>query len=475
METSKPKRQKVPTACDPCRSRKSYEQKFQPRSPHRLSSEMLGAVLVAHAKQVPHSVWPMREKTQKRNCLYMGYGLFAHSSCNRLPNLAQAYYTADVSPVATSIVPLFVQPLPETLESTDSTFISNNHSAHDIVVGDGHIHSPASSPIARTLMQEVEKMVKEKLGEASSARGPYNDSRQNDLDYPLPARQQADNLLSSYWNYVHVLYPFLDKPQTEEDYANIWNQENFITNKKSFLCLLNSIFAISSRHVRLAAPDDERLAATFCQRARELMDIESYSICLVQSYLLLALYFQSIDEPRTCWMFVGLAIRTAQVLEFHLIETSEQEPDNRTTDLFRKVWLGCVLMDREVSMMYGRPCMIDHKTAAAVPLPLLEEEIFQLGHVQSHNTQAPQTHAADFYSISLRLYDILHDVLHHTYPGKSQGCSNSAEYCSPFEANTFVVELEERLSRWEDKIPNYYKSVEQSFFVRGISMSTYYC
>lgn len=309
-------------------------------------------------------------------------------------------------------------------------------------------------------MQDFEKAITEKVGDTSNLRGPKHDSMQQDVEYPLPARQQADSLLSSYWNYAHVLYPFLSRPQTEEDYDRIWSQESSITDRKSFLCLLNSIFAISSRHVRMAAPNHEHLAALFCLRARELLDVEVCSIRSVQSYLLLALYYQSIDEPRTCWTFTGLAVRAAQILELHIVETSEREPDSRYRDLLCRVWHGCVLMDRDVSMMYDRPCMIDTKTAMAVPLPFLEEE--------TRMNQGPQTHAADFYSVSSGLFNILHDILLQPHSSKSPRYSqtrytNSRHYIPPADANTsVVVELGERLSRWDTDVPNNYKAWIQS-------------
>ena len=298
---------------------------------------------------------------------------------------------------ATSISPLLVQPHQETLQNTDPLFISNNHPAHN-----GNSQDPISNPIARNFLQDFEKAITERLGEKSNLRVPHYDSIQNDMNYPLPARQKADSLLTSYWNHVHILYPFLDKSQTEEDYGRFWNQGNSIPDKKSFLCLLNSIFAISSRHIRLADPNQEHLAATFCLRARELVDVESCSIRSVQLCLLPALCFQSINDHRMCWIFTRNAVRIAQILELHLVETSERESESRSKDLLRRVWHGCVLMDREVSMMYDRPCMIDVTTAAAVPIPLLEEGNSQFGNVKSPTNQAPQIRAAaDFCSISL--------------------------------------------------------------------------
>ncbi|QKX52966.1 uncharacterized protein TRUGW13939_00037 [Talaromyces rugulosus] len=361
------------------------------------------------------------------------------------------------------------------LESTDSIFISNNHSDHEMIIDDSHGQEFLDGPVPRNFMQDFEKAITEKLGgapqPASSGRdrsrenlssiAPSYGSGQKNLDHGLPARDHADRLLNSYWNDVHVLYPFLDKPQVEEDYNKIFNQENSIPDKNSFLCLLNCIFAISSQQVRLAVPHHEHLAATFCLRARELLDIKSYSIRSVQSYLLLALYFQSISDPRTCWMFTGLAIRTAQILQLHVIETSQREPESRTRDLVRRVWHGCVLMDREISMMFNQSCMIDPKTAAAIPLPLMVEENIQLGHVQSHTTQTQPSRTADFYISCLGLYDILHDILVYLHSSKSQrhsknGCSDS-EHISPSDTNTSIVELEERLSKWEQNIPSHYK------------------
>lgn len=374
---------------------------------------------------------------------------------------------------AAFIAPGLSPPLQEKLQSTNTIFTSNRHSVHDIPVDDDRSKDSVGSPVSRGFMQEVEKVVTEKLGGAAqpassvlgrshdypSSLGSSHGSSRKDLGYILPPREQADSLLSSYWNYVHVLYPILNKSQIEEDYDELWNSGNSTTEKRSFLCLLNSIFAISSRQVRSATPDYEHLAATFCLRARELLDIEACSIRSVQSYLLLALYFQSTDESRMSWVFVGRAIHTAQVLELHLFETSEREFESRTRDVLRKVWHGCVLMDREVSMLYGRLCMIDSKTAAAVPLPaVMEEENFQPGHIRSHTIQTPQIHAADFYISSIGLYGILHDVILNFYTQKHfQNGRYDSENFSPYETNTSIVELQDRLSKWEKGIPDYLK------------------
>lgn len=43
---------------------------------------------------------------------------------------------------------------------------------------------------------------------------------------------------------------------------------------------------------------------------------------------------------------MGAAVRTAQSLGLHLPETSAEVEDERERELWRRVWYGCVLMDR---------------------------------------------------------------------------------------------------------------------------------
>lgn len=187
------------------------------------------------------------------------------------------------------------------------------------------------------------------------------------------------------------------------------------------------------------------------------MDVDSCDIRSLQYNLLLALYFESIDNPRTCWMFTVLAVRTAQILELHLVETNERVPEPRQKDLLRRAWHGCVLLDREVSMMYDRQCMIDTKTAVAVPLPLLEEEPPTPEHEHS-----PRIYATDFHSNSLSLYNTMYDVLLQPWASKVKRASQPrhsepTQYYPPSESNTSVVEIEERLSRWEFNLPGHYE------------------
>jgi hypothetical protein len=367
---------------------------------------------------------------------------------------------------AASIAPATIPSLQDSRESTYTPTPSNNYSFQDMADDDNHIEHFAGSSSASTFMQEVEKMAIGKLGEASqSTSGILNsvhdslspfvagyEPRQNYMGCILPPREQADKLMTSYWSYFHPFYPLLEKAQIEEDYDKMWDRGDSISEKEPFLCLLNSIFALSTRLVR-STPNCDHAAATFYLRAQASLNIEKRSIHSIQSYLVLAQYFHSIDESRMHSMFVALAIRAAQAFGLHRFETSDGVSESRTKEIFRRVWHGCILMDREVSMLYGRPCLIDSKAAAAVPLPLfMDEHNLRSGH-QSSRTIPPQHGLdTDFYVSSLRLYDILHDVLLNSNFNESQKRSQTI-----FENNASILVLQERLSRWENNIPDHLK------------------
>ena len=127
------------------------------------------------------------------------------------------------------------------------------------------------------------------------------------VEYVLPSRRRADALVLHYWKYVHTLYPYLDKVQTEEDYEKLWTKGGSIADEKSYLCLINVIFALSSQlDDTTPAEDRQKSAHVFYTRARGFLDIvETGSVRSVQSMLLLGQYFQATSEPHPCWIFVS--------------------------------------------------------------------------------------------------------------------------------------------------------------------------
>ncbi len=354
----------------------------------------------------------------------------------------------------------------------------SGHSVHAIIgatLDEDNAEGYFGTSSAGTFMQSVIKLAERRVygvpgppasspfthGRTPPASG-HHITQPKPVEYVLPSRRRADTLMSCYWRYVHVLYPYLDKMHMEEDYEKLWKADGSITEERSFMCLINVIFALSSQ-IDDSTPigDRQSAAQVFYLRARELLDIvETGSVRSVQSLLLLGQYYQSTSEPHPCWIFTGLAVRTAQSLGLHLTDTSESAVDIRTRELLRKVWHGCILMDRVVSMTYGRPCMIGPKAALAVPLPLpIDEEYLSPDSRRGQPAKVPRTFSVEFYVLSLKLYDIMHDILFSFYSVNGQACqpADSKDLTFMDQGENSVFEIERRLSKWADSIPDHFR------------------
>ena len=291
---------------------------------------------------------------------------------------------------------------------------------------------------------------------------PDGKSRQkSNLNYVLPPRQVADSLMALYWKIVYPLYPYVDRYEIETAYQSLWTGHY---DEPMFLCMLNIIFALSCQLSDTIKPEQREASAdVFFLRAKETLDCNMWqagSIQSVQAFLLLALYLQSTNDPHQCWIVVGLAIRTAQSLGLHLPETSEVVSSPRIRELLRKVWHGCVLMDRFLSMTYGRPAMIGKRSAAAVPLPAAIDEHYLSGDPNRRDSQPEnQPSILDFFIESLGLYRILNEVLLNVYAADPQAGANIDEWGCFFprrydeERSFSFLDLDRALTLWERGLP----------------------
>lgn len=189
-------------------------------------------------------------------------------------------------------------------------------------------------------------------GTASSglrdAGGGY--SIADDPNYVLPGRRQADHLMDLYWHYVDTLYPFLDRAKWDRYYANLFAGTRLGTDERVFVSTLNIIFALSTQLIESLQPEQRDGASrVYFQRAQALLRLglwEPGSLELVQCLLLMSQYLQTTSNAHQTWMVVGSAVRTAQSLGLHLPETSAGIADPVERELIRRLWHGCVLMDR---------------------------------------------------------------------------------------------------------------------------------
>jgi hypothetical protein len=170
------------------------------------------------------------------------------------------------------------------------------------------------------------------------------------VEYVLPSRKTADTLLNVYWNAVHPLYPFLGRRQFQSMYEGIWAAEPSESDESLMMCTLNVVFALASQFSDSLPPKEREFSARkYFDRAQDLLNLDLWdigSVQLVQCLLLMGQYLQSTNSPHQAWMVTGLTVRIAEGLGLHLPETSIRIDDVHQRELVRRLWHGCVVMDR---------------------------------------------------------------------------------------------------------------------------------
>ncbi|KAL2809432.1 putative C6 transcription factor [Aspergillus granulosus] len=281
-------------------------------------------------------------------------------------------------------------------------------------------------------------------------------------DYVLPPRKTADSLMEVYWSYVFPLYPLVDSIHLREEYARIWTGEPLQSDENMLMCTLNVIFALSCQLADFIAPaEKEASGAAFFSRSKDLLHFnlwDSGSAALIQCLLLMAQYLQSTDSANQCWIVTGLAIRNAQSMGLHLPETIARLQNPQEQQLARKIWHGCVLMDRVISMTFGRPAMISKASCGSVPLPATVDEEFIASAAGAEATQpADRPSMMAFYAKSLELYEILNDVLLSLYkPIPDESPEDMYDFYfnrESREGELTVFELDRALTRWTRSLP----------------------
>ncbi|KAJ5752162.1 hypothetical protein N7520_009079 [Penicillium odoratum] len=268
-------------------------------------------------------------------------------------------------------------------------------------------------------------------------------------DFSLPPRPLADHLLESKW----------PKPNLPD--LNIGLGGSFDSAPQSivFHAALNAIFALSCHFSDIPAGEREAAAYSFFLRAKRFIGLDfldTNTIGVVQTLLIVALLLQSTPYTNRCWNAIGLACRVAQGLGLH--ETMTQKSITPLEkEIRRRTWHGCVMMDMILSMTYGRPSMTSHISPIfPVPLPAMrpqsqaEDPCALSGQPCDHKLG----HIA-FYTSTIELYKILESILadvYNAWQGQSQNHRTISVQGTRQISMDIIMELDDRLSAFEANI-----------------------
>ncbi|KAI0634003.1 fungal-specific transcription factor domain-containing protein [Trametes polyzona] len=210
----------------------------------------------------------------------------------------------------------------------------------------------------------------------------------------LPDLQTQELLLDLYFTYVHPALPIVHKRSFLEDFQNgnicadspysgesgysdaaspISSSSHLGPRKRRIpTLLLLAMFSIAARYsshtAEVPPPDDSSMWTAgdeYMEDAKVILDrtYASSRPSTCQALLLLGYREVGIGAMAQAWLYVGMAVRMAQDLGLH---KSAEKWTSVGRNLFskaelqerRRIWYGCVIMDKYVCTYIGRPVAI---------------------------------------------------------------------------------------------------------------------
>ncbi|KAF9337225.1 hypothetical protein BG006_005797 [Podila minutissima] len=273
-----------------------------------------------------------------------------------------------------------------------------------------------------------------------------------EMEMPLPPRDLAEHLIDCYFSYVHPNLPIIHKPTFMRQYRNS------DPSKRPPAVLLHAMFAIASRfstNPEITGRDPEAFGDEYFDRAKRLVDLE-YELprqSSIQALLLMVNYrFTSAKSGGRVWVMLGMAIRMAQDLGMHRSSSRWHLPPLET-EIRKRLWWACYVMDRWASACLGRPVGIDDNDCDVdYPCSMEQDWADADGNPVSPGQDVEQvkqkaTLALTYFVETIKLAEILGQILQRVYSAKTRGHDRTM-------VRSTIVELDNNLTRWLLSLPS---------------------
>ncbi|KAK8111844.1 uncharacterized protein PG998_008301 [Apiospora kogelbergensis] len=196
------------------------------------------------------------------------------------------------------------------------------------------------------------------------------------LTLPSPALQNA--LLRSYVEYVHPYMPLMEL----HDFLAAINSTDGLYGQIS-LFLYHAVMFASTAYVDVkflkeaGYPSRKAARKAFFQKTRLLYDFdyESDRLILVQALLLMTYWYETPDDQKDTWHWMGVAISLAHTIGLHR-NPANTNMSPRKQKLWKRIWWSCFMRDRLIALGMRRPTRIKDED---YDVPMLDEGDFEIG------------------------------------------------------------------------------------------------
>ncbi|KIX09394.1 uncharacterized protein Z518_00473 [Rhinocladiella mackenziei CBS 650.93] len=276
-----------------------------------------------------------------------------------------------------------------------------------------------------------------------------NQSSQNVDLFVLPSESVVMDLLSQFFSYPGYLYPYIHEDTFIETYIQIKDSSR-PTVRRTWLGLFNIILAMAvGTRINVDIDATKRFEGSdiYYQRAVGLCSkqiMRGTSLEIVHYLLILGQYLRGTQKSIEAWVVHGLAVKAAMQLGLHSSECSRGLPPLEQ-EIRKRTWFGCVVLDRTLSMTFGRPSAIPD---SYVRLEMPSEKFFYPQPHLSSSWEAKNPLNVAFFASTIKLYQVLWNVLDQLY-GQNIGCEKPPGIS---ETVTRLFGIEQQLLTWEQNL-----------------------
>jgi hypothetical protein len=204
----------------------------------------------------------------------------------------------------------------------------------------------------------------------------------------VPRGTLRSEMLRAYVEFVHPYMPLLDL----HDFLSMIDRADGSKGKVSLILFQAVMFAgsafVDMQYLRAAGYATRKEARKdFFQKTRILYDFdyESDRVSLVQALLLLTYYYETPDDQKDTWHWMGVATSVAHTIGLH------RNPDNTNLDtkrvkLWKRIWWSTYMRDRLIALGMRRPTRIKSED---FDVPMLTMDDFEIVAIPDSITCIP--------------------------------------------------------------------------------------
>ncbi|KAH8690839.1 putative C6 transcription factor [Talaromyces proteolyticus] len=344
--------------------------------------------------------------------------------------------------------------------------------------------SSVSQPVSNTfnLGSNVTDAIQQLLGSPRSRsvlpdyiRGLPQRLQRDDVEYlsakgalTIPDTTLRNELLKAYIHYVHPYMPLLDL----EEFLQVIARNDGI-HRMSLLLFQAVMFAgtafVDNEHLVNAGYSSRKVARkVFFQRARLLYDFdyEVDRISLVQSLLLMTYWYETPDDQKDTWHWMGVSLSLAHTIGLHR-DPSNSGMGPRRKQMWKRIWWSTYTRDRLIALGMRRPMRVKDDDCD-VPMLTIDDFEFKsfpsevlsmLGDCEFLYNIEQQRHLAMMFIEKSKLCLCVSNVLSAQYSVLSHrfgGTTETTMMLVPKKSNTETFQVrtcDEDLERWQANLP----------------------